>query len=46
MSCRSSRITIATPQITSTGPKYFSGGSVTPRIRRAPITITWRVSRR
>ena len=37
---------MATPQMTSTGPKCLIGGSVTPSTRRAPSTITWRVSRR
>ena len=46
MSCSTNRITIAMPQITSTGPKCLIGGIVTPSIRRAPITITCRVSRR
>ena len=39
-------ITIAPPQITSSGPRCLSGGSVMPAKRRAPCTSTWRVSRR
>ena len=39
-------ISIAAPQTTSSGPKCFSGGIVTPRTRREPWTSTWRVSRR
>ena len=39
-------ISIAAPQTTSSGPKCFSGGIVTPRKRREPWTSTWRVSRR
>ena len=31
-------ITIAAPQTTSSGPKCFSGGIVTPSTRRAPTT--------
>ena len=46
MSDSRNRMIIATPQMTSTGPKCFSGGIVIPRIRRAPCTSTWRVSRR
>ena len=39
-------ISIASPQITSSGPKCLSGGSVMPSKRRAPCTSTCRVSRR
>ena len=39
-------ISIAAPQTTRSGPKCLSGGIVSPRNRRAPMTMTWRVSRR
>ena len=37
---------IAVPQTASSGPRCLSGGNVIPAKRRAPITSTWRVSRR
>ena len=39
-------IAIAAPQTMSSGPKCLSGGMVTPATRRAPMTSSWRVSRR
>ena len=39
-------ITIAAPHTTSSGPKCLSGGIVIPAKRRAPMTSSWRVSRR
>ena len=37
-------ITIAAPQITSSGPRCFSGGSTIPAMLRAPTTSTSRLS--